>query len=380
MDENLRSLLSSRISPEDKEELLHSHIKSNTMPIITAILSELPQIWSDLSLSRLTKLIKNILSTLPSNQEHLNLVDSLILAFSNKKLLSLDLQAHRIELLLFTENYSAALASIDDLAKELKRHNDKVNLIRLMVCESRAYCALKNEPRAKSALVSARALAVSTFCPPFLQANIDLLSGMYLCDEKNSETSFAYFLESLDGFVLENCVEALIVSRYLVLCKIVGGKYGDVFPLITRLDEKVCRVASVSNDRVIGLLLEVSKCCIDRNLTHYSELLTDEKIQDSFIESHLHLLYERLLEANILKIVEPYTNIKIEYVSKNLRLDENVVEGRLRKMILDGKISGILDHVGRCLLLHTKIKADQTKNEILDNMIKFVSGMKKKIK
>lgn len=379
MDENTRTILSSKISQEDKEEILFSYLKSKPLTNIPQILTELPQTWSDLSLSRLTKLIKKILSILPLNEEHLNLVDALIALYSSKKLLSLDLQAHRIEVLLSIQNYTLALSSIADLVKELKKHDDKVNLIKLMVCESRAYGALKNEPRAKSALVSARALAVSTFCPPAIQANIDLLSGMYLCDEKNSETSYAYFLESLDGFILEKGIESLVVSRYLILCKIVGGKYNEVLPLVTRLNDKVSHIVSVSHDKTIQLLMEVAKCCLERNLTCYSGLLSKGPIEDEFIESHLHQLYDRLLEANILKIVEPYINVKIEFVANCLKLDDHVVEGRLRKMILDGKITGILDHVGRCLLLHKKAEVDTCKPEIIAKLIEFVSGMNNEI-
>lgn len=376
MDKDTQDLLSSKISHDDKDTILLSYLNSTPMQKIPQIMSEVSTVWTDLSLSRLTKLIKKLLSALPSNEDHLNLVNSLIDLYANKKLLALDLQAHRIELLLFKQDYTTALASISSLAKEVKKHDDKINLIRLMVCESRAYMALKNVPRAKSALISARALAVSTFCPSILQANIDLLSGMHLCDEKNAETAYAYFIESFDGYVLEKSVECMIVARYLILCKIIGGKYSDIQPLVTRLNDKAGHLADITHDKVIELLNEISKYCLERNLIGYSELLSKELIEDEFIGVRLHQLYDRLLETNIIKIIEPYRNVKIEFICDRLMLDKDIVEGRLRKMILDGKICGILDHIGRCLLLFDKVSNNSYKTDIVDKLIEFVSTMK----
>jgi 26S proteasome regulatory subunit N6 len=143
------------------------------------------------------------------------------------------------------------------LLKQLKKHDDKINQINLHVYESIAQYELKNLSRAKSALSSARALAVSTFCPAVMQAQIDKLSGMYICDDKNYGTAFSYFMESMDGFIMEKRGDDVIsVSRYILLSKIIGEKYDQINPLLKKLDNKTTRCGfNLLDDPIVKIYL-----------------------------------------------------------------------------------------------------------------------------
>ena len=48
----------------------------------------------------------------------------------------------------------------------------------------------------------------------------------------------------------------------------------------------------------------------------------------------------------VLKIVQPYTRIRIPFVSKQLNIPEKDVEQLLVSLILDQKIQGHIDQVG----------------------------------
>lgn len=370
-------LKSKTTSQEEKEEAALQILLDSKMSDIVNFLKELPLHWKDLSLARTTKIIKMLLNKKEQNEETLQLVNQLIEFYSNKKLLKIDLETRRIKILLETKEYQQCLNLITSLIKELKKSDDKFNIINLYVYESKAYYEIKNVPRAKSSLTSARALAVSTFCPTDLQAQIDMLSGMYICDEKNYETAYSYFLEALDGFVIEKSIFCITVVRYLILSKIIGMKYNEVDTLFKRLLEKIMKTKyNASTDDVIIILLDVNKCCIERNINSYKALLQSQghKIRDTFIEKHLFLLYDRLLEENILKIIEPYNNIYIANIGRIMDLNENIIESKLRKMILDGRVHGILDSVNRCLNLHNvqKKKKDDIKIRVLENLIEHI--------
>lgn len=373
---NLQAIITNKKTTHEDKEIAFLQIISHS-PDIASVFRSLNTLWPDISTARTTKIIKNILSQRESNIETLNLINELVNIYENKKLLKLDLEARRIEVLLNLKDFSECLTSIKGLIKELKKHNDKLNLINLHVCESKAYYELKNPTRAKSSLTSARALAVSTFCPAYMQAQIDMLSGMYICDEKNFETAASYFLESLDGFVMEKKKESIILLRYLILSKIIGGKYREIGLLKRKCEEKIAKTGLQTEDNIINLLISINESCLKRDLNSYKNILTNNNciFEDSFISHHLNFLYDRLLEENLLKIIEPYSNVKIEYIAKCINLEEGFVESVIRKMILDGKVRGILDHVGRSLILFDEKKKEENHKiiELVDGLIEFTT-------
>ncbi len=53
---------------------------------------------------------------------------------------------------------------------------------------------------------------------------------------------------------------------------------------------------------------------------------------------------ETLLQV-VLKLIQPYTRIRIPFVSKQLNIPETEVEQLLVSLILDGRIRGYLDQV-----------------------------------
>ena len=91
--------------------------------------------------------------------------------------------------------------------------------------------------------------------------------------------------------------------------------------------------------------------------------------QDPIIKHHLAALFDRLLEQNLLRIVEPYSVVEISYIASHVELSIQEVEGkrvdynsdvtfdtdlavpRLSQMILDKVLDGVLDQGRGCLVL-----------------------------
>lgn len=87
------------------------------------------------------------------------------------------LEARLVGVYYDTENFQKALALGGQLLKELKKVDDKNLLVEVQLLESKTYHALGNLPRARAALTSARTTANSIYCPPNMQAALDLQSG-----------------------------------------------------------------------------------------------------------------------------------------------------------------------------------------------------------
>lgn len=383
MIEELKNVVrSAETTPEEKEEaileIFRTCIHRRDYEAIGEVIIGMKDMWESVTTSRITKITKKLFEMFPYSSEEfdgiLRLLDTLIgwARDENKKMFRLDLECKKIYALLKMGRYSETLEQTGPVIQELKRYDDKINLITLYVYESKAFYEIRNMSKSKSCLTSARVLAVSAYCPPHLQAQIDLLSGIYICDERNYSIASSYFIEALEGFTLDKMhVEACLSLRYLILSKIIARRWDEIGIVL-----KNKNTLRHLNDGIVKILFRVRDACGDRDLKSYSDILlkhSEELRSDPFICSHLQYLYDILLDSNIIKIIEPYSIVRIGFIAEALGFEEDVIEKKLRKIILDKTIRGILDHVNQCLILHE----EKTANNFVAECIKQIEALER---
>ena len=102
---------------------------------------------------------------------------------------------------------------------------------------------------------------------------------------------------------------------------------------------------------------------------------------DAFIKSHLKDLYGKLLEENLVRIIEPYSTVEIAHVAKKIELPLNTIHKKLSQMILDKKFKGILDQASGCLVVYEDLPESKTYKatvESINNMNKVVQRLGEK--
>lgn len=87
------------------------------------------------------------------------------------------------EVLLLTQTPFSSSGS--QLLQELKKMDDKALLVEVQLLESKTYHALSNLPKARAALTSARTTANAIYCPPKLQAALDMQSGVFVLSHQS---------------------------------------------------------------------------------------------------------------------------------------------------------------------------------------------------
>ncbi|KAL7068107.1 PCI domain-containing protein [Cryptosporidium serpentis] len=236
--------------------------------------------------------------------------------------------------------FSKGLECITELVKEVKKVDDKVLLVEIYLIESKLQYRIKNLPKTKAALTAARTNANAIHCPPLLQADIDLQSGIVLADEKDYATSFSYFYEAFEAFNIGSDPRAPQALKYMMLSKIMSDQSDNISAIIT------AKNTIKFQGRDIEALKMVAKCRQQRSLKMFEDvLLTYDKelSEDLIIKKHIDELCESLLEQNIQRILEAYSQIEISQLAQFLELPIDRIHNKLTEMILDKTIYGNID-------------------------------------
>jgi COP9 signalosome complex subunit 2 len=75
---------------------------------------------------------------------------------------------------------------------------------------------------------------------------------------------------------------------------------------------------------------------------------------DPFIRTYIDDVLRNIRTQVLIKLIKPYTRIKIEFISKQLNIPVEDVEELLVSLILDEKILGRIDQVNGRLELERK--------------------------
>jgi 26S proteasome regulatory subunit N6 len=257
--------------------------------------------------------------------------------------------------------YYDALTLINSLLKELKRLDDKLVLVEVQLLESRVYHALGNVPKGRAALTSARTSAASVYCPPLLQAGLDMQSGQLHAEDSDFHTAFSYFIE-------DEPARATSALQYMLLCKIMLNLKDDVDQLMT--SKHALKYAGKNLDAMKA----VARAHSNRSLEEYEQALHNYRYElgsDRFIASHLRRLYDSMLEQNLIKVIEPFSRVEISHVAQMVGLDVQQVERKLSQMILDRVIVGVLDQGAGVLIIYEESERDKGYDAALDTIEKL---------
>lgn len=291
------------------------------------------------------------------------------------------LEARLIALYFDTGMFAESLQLAGTLLKELKKLDDKNLLVEVQLLESKTYHALTNLSKARAALTSARTTANAIYCPPKLQAALDLQAGvLHAADEKDFKTAYSYFYEAFEGYDSVESGKALTALKYMLLSKIMLNQPEDVHQITGG------KLALKYAGPDIDAMKSIAKASHKRSLADFQETLAEFKKQledDVIVRAHLGTLYDTMLEQNLCRIIEPYSRVQVEYVSECIKLPVPQVEKKLSQMILDKKFHGILDQGEGVLIVFEETTLDkmyETALETIHHMSKVVDTLYQKAK
>ncbi|KAI9852943.1 MAG: 26S proteasome regulatory subunit rpn6 [Thelocarpon superellum] len=332
-------------------------------------------VLSSFAKAKTAKLVRQLLdlfSTIPNTTDtQISVTKSCIeWAISERRgFLRQNLETRLVSLYMAKQSYYDALNLINSLLKELKRLDDKLVLVEVQLLESRTYHALGNVAKGRAALTSARTSAASVYCPPLLQAGLDMQSGKLHAEDKDFNTAYSYFIEALEGYQSQDEAEkATSALQYMLLCKIMLNLVDDVNTLMTS------KAALKHGGKALEAMKAVARAHSERSLDAYEKALSDYRHElgsDTFIRHHLRRLYDAMLEQNLIKVIEPFSRVEIAHIAHMVGLDTQQVERKLSQMILDKVIVGVLDQGAGCLIVYDEVERDVGYDAALDTIDKL---------
>ena len=265
------------------------------------------------------------------------------------------IQTRLAEVYYINEANNLAIDLVTKTLVDLKKYEDNLGLIVLQLLESKIHYATKGISKAKASLTSVKTLCTKVYIEPKLQAKIDMHAGILAAYEKDYNLAYSYFYESFDVFNIpniKNTEKAIKAMQYMILCKIMNGTLDDINNIILgKKGQKFYGPRIKAFESIVEAVrlksVKMLKDNINKNQEHF--------LQDDFIVHHLLNLKNELIEKNLIKIIEPYSVVQIEYITNAIGLPLFEITMKISQMILDKKINGILDQGKGCLIIYDEV-------------------------
>jgi len=260
------------------------------------------------------------------------------------------LQVRLIEELVDFRRYAGAVEQAASLIPELKRINDNQTIVGVHLQQSKAFYGLGDLEKAKISLSAARIASNYTNISTKLEASINLQMGiLYAADDNDFKNAEAYFQEAFKGFDTDgrkdyNPELATLALKYVLLSKIMLDKPDDAVMTLQRNPKY--------SSRSLDAMVAIAESAKSRSFASFKKAFEDypfELVQDSVVKRHFDYLYKTMIEKDLSRVVQPYSEVKISYVAGRIKLPVEEVVLHLVEMIQVGKISGLIDHVAGTL-------------------------------
>ena len=292
------------------------------------------------------------------------------------------IQTRLAEIYFIHEHYAPALEICNKVVFDLKRYEDNLGLIQLLLLESKIYYATNGMSKSKAALTSVKTLVTKVYIEPKLQASIDMQAGILAAHEKDFNLAYSYFFEAFDVYNIptqRRKAKALKAFLYMIMSKIVGDRLEEVNNVVLSKQGKDYYGKEVEALRSIEIAVkEQSIKLLKENIQK-----NQEYFNDPVIKFHINNLHTDLLEKNLIKIIKPYSVVEIDFVAKCIGLSYQDVLNKLRQMILDKKINGILDQGKGSLIIYDSDESNPYLDKSIEtfkNLEKVVEALDKKVR
>ncbi|XP_020224869.1 COP9 signalosome complex subunit 2 [Cajanus cajan] len=237
-------------------------------------------------------------------------------------------------------------------------HNKGTQLLEIYAIEIQMYTKTKNNIKLKQ--LYKKSLTVKSAIPhPRIMGIIHECGGkMHMVEHQWVEATTDFF-EAFKNYDEAGNQRRIQCLKYLVLANMLMESEVNPF------DGQEAK--SYKNDPEILVMTNLIAAYQRNEILEFEEILKNNRgtiMDDPFIRNYIEDLLRNIRTQVLLKLIKPYTRIKISFISKELNVPEQDVEQLLVSLILDNKIQGHIDQVNRILECYDRSKGMKKYNVV----------------
>ncbi|CAI7848415.1 unnamed protein product [Closterium sp. NIES-54] len=200
------------------------------------------------------------------------------------------------------------------------------------------------------------ALAIKSAIPhPRIMGIIHECGGKMHMAERSWTDAATDFFEAFKNYDEAGAQRRIQCLKYLVLANMLMESQVDPFDAQEAKPYK--------NDKEILAMTNLVAAYQRNEILEFEKILKSNRrtiMDDPFIRMYIEDLLKNIRTQVLLRLIKPYTRIRIPFVSKELNIPEKDVEQLLVSLILDNRVHGHIDQVNQLLELGDRSRGQRT--------------------
>ncbi|RZC79155.1 hypothetical protein C5167_046074 [Papaver somniferum] len=227
-------------------------------------------------------------------------------------------------------------------------------LLEVYAIEIQMYTETKNNKKLKQ--LYQKALSIKSAIPhPRIMGIIHECGGkMHMAERQWAEAATDFF-EAFKNYDEAGNQRRIQCLKYLVLANMLMES--EVNPFDAQ------EAKPYTNDPEILAMTNLIAAYQRNEILEFEKILKSNRrtiMDDPFIRNYIEDLLKNIRTQVLLKLIKPYTRIRIPFISKELNVPEKDVEQLLVSLILDNRVQGHIDQVNRLLERSDRSKGIKT--------------------
>jgi len=233
----------------------------------------------------------------------------------------------------------------EDGSDDLKKGTE---LLEVYALEIQMYTATKNNKKLKT--LYQKALQIKSAIPhPKIMGVIRECGGKMHMAQREWEKARNDFFEAFKNYDEAGVQRRVQCLKYLVLANMLMNS--DINPFDSQ------EAKPYKSDPEILAMTNLVSAYMRNEIREFEKLLKQNSrtvMGDAFIRNYIEDLLKNIRTQVLLKVITPYTRIRIGFIAQELNITPAEVEQLLVALILDGQIDGHIDQLDQLLLLNEK--------------------------